>query len=1159
MDRRVLREGLKRGHWPTLLCAFLHFDISFMVWVILGALMPFIASDPAFGTMTASVKLTLVAIPLLSAAFWRLLIGGLVDRYGSRRIGILSLAVTLLPLAVGWRLGNSYGSLVFVGVFLGLAGASFAIALPLASRWYPPELQGLVMGIAGAGNSGTVLATLFAPMLARLYGWHAVMGLMMIPVTLTLLLFALLAKDPPARGRPAGLAEYMAVLRTPDAWWFCLLYFVTFGGFVGLSSFFNTFFVDQYGIPKESVGLWTWPFILAGSFLRPLGGALADRLGGIRMLTLLYTIAAITSAGVGLVIGHFALACGLLFVLMGCLGMGNGSVFQLVPQRFRAQIGAMTGLVGAAGGVGGYYLNTALGFLHDLTGSYAAGFFAFTAVAAMALVALHAVAPAWTGSWLGDGGTALAAYGVGICPYCGVGCRVWVEADDNRLIRVNGVADAPANRGRLCPKGGHLWRVVDTPDRLTAPQLRRPGTTEFHPVSWDVALETATGALKVLIEHYGPESVAFYGSGQLDTEAVYLAVKLFKGFLGTNNTDSNSRLCMASAVAGYVSSLGADGPPTCYDDVDHATCILVLGANMADAHPVIWDRVRAAKKARPDLTIVVVDPRRTRTAEGADLHVPLQPGSDLAFLNGVARVLIDRGHVDSGFVERHTTGCDAFTAFLAGIDVAECASICGLEPGVIEASAQRIGEARRFLSFYSMGANQSTVGVWKNNSIINLHLLTGQIGRPGAGPFSLTGQPNAMGGREAGLLSHALPGYRTVTDPGHRAEVERYWGLPAGSIRSTPGYSAVELFRALETGKVKAVWIAATNPAVSLPDLHQARRALERAELVIVQDPYHPTETSRYAHILLPVAQFSEKEGTSTNSERMVSFSEQIVAPPGVARPDWEILAEVGQRLGFPGFEFTSAAEVWDEFRQLTTGRPCDLAGITAARLRRERHLQWPCPTETHPGTPRIYQDRCFPTPDGRARFLARPHMPPREGPDTEFPLLLTTGRISSQWHTRTRTGKVRQLVRADPEPFLEIHPDDAAARGIADGEIVSVTSRRGCLKVRARVTDRIAPGVTFIAMHWGDLFDSGTAVNYLTLSALDPVSLEPEFKCCAVAVENCFSPPLHEIALPWPRKGSSWLLAPGSRAGHQEPRALELRAKAQQPWTSSRKSKSNT
>lgn len=524
MHLRDLKHG---GHAPSLFSAFLHFDISFMVWVILGALMPFITTDPALtgdnlrvtplsavqkagqftlivkGPQTvkqnpklhtdqprsiynlsikpgdpatatrssvppiekyvldntkpetiaalnaasrlihlevvagvranpnenvialkplaalhkegktsqpvatgypASTKLLLIGIPLLAAAFWRILLGALADRYGSRRVGIASLAITLVPLIAGWQFAGSYSALVFVGFFLGLAGASFAVSLPLASRWYPPHLQGLAMGIAGAGNSGTVMATLFSPFLAKALGWHAVMGLLTIPVGITLVVFAALAKDPPGQTRPSRISEYVAVLKTADTWWFCLLYFVTFGGFVGLSSFFNTFFVDQYDAPKASVGLWTWPFIIAGSFLRPVGGALSDRIGGIRMLTLLYGAVALAALCVGVFLHQFALTCLLLFLLMGCLGMGNGAVFQLVPQRFKKEIGVLTGLVGAAGGIGGYYLNFALGHLHDVTGTYASGFYAFAGIAAAAFVALRGVAPRWTAAWLGAGG-----------------------------------------------------------------------------------------------------------------------------------------------------------------------------------------------------------------------------------------------------------------------------------------------------------------------------------------------------------------------------------------------------------------------------------------------------------------------------------------------------------------------------------------------------------------------------------------------------------------------------------------------------------------------------------------------------------------------------------------------------------------------------------
>jgi MFS transporter, NNP family, nitrate/nitrite transporter len=418
------------GHAPSLLAAFLHFDISFMVWVILGALMPFIVVDIP---MNAATKLALVGTPLLAAGAWRLLLGALADRYGSRIVGICSLAATLIPLALGWFGGRDHDSLVVIGLLLGIAGASFAVALPLASRWYPPHLQGLAMGIAGAGNSGTVLATLFAPLLAKSFGWHAVFGIMMIPVGLVLILFTVLAKDPPHAAKTTSFGEYLEVLKSADAWWLCLFYFVTFGGFVGISSFCNTFFVDQYGVPKASVGLWTWPFILAGSFLRPVGGALSDRLGGIKMLTLLYGAVAAFAFLVGLTITNFSLTAVLLFGLMGCLGMGNGAVFQLVPQRFKATIGAMTGLVGAAGGVGGYYLNVALGQLKDATGTYASGFWAFAGIAALALIVLQVVSPGWTRAWLGAGGVATKTEGAAAVT-AGAVATVAVAADGGRMV-----------------------------------------------------------------------------------------------------------------------------------------------------------------------------------------------------------------------------------------------------------------------------------------------------------------------------------------------------------------------------------------------------------------------------------------------------------------------------------------------------------------------------------------------------------------------------------------------------------------------------------------------------------------------------------------------------------------------------------------------------
>src|SRR6266478_1339119 len=586
--------------------------------------------------------------------------------------------------------------------------------------------------------------------------------------------------------------------------------------------------------------------------------------------------------------------------------------------------------------------------------------------------------------------------GQAICPYCGVGCRLLMESACGELLR---------------------------------------------PMRWADALGWTAARFREIIDRHGPDAVAFYGSGQLDSEASYLAVKLFKGSMGTNNTDSNSRLCMASAVTGYQTSFGADGPPCCYADIDLSDCLVVWGSNMADAFPVTFNRMKAHLKAKPGVELIVVDPRRTDTAKHATLYVPVAPGGDIPLMNAVGRLLLERGAVDHDFVAAHTEGFGAYRDFLLHTDWEAMVSAAGVPEAPIRALADRLARSRALLTFYCQGLNQSTVGMWKNNSIINLHLLTGQIGKPGAGPFSLTGQPNAMGGREAGLLAQALPGYRFSEDPGHRAEVEAYWGRPAGTVSTRPGLTAVEMSRALEAGRLKAIWIAATNPAVSLPDLHQVRRALSKAELIVVQDPYHPTETTQFADVLLPVAQWAEKTGTMTSSERLVSFSEQVVNPPGMALPDWQILARFGQAMGFSGFEFEDSGAVWDELIGLTAGRPCDMAGVTSERLRRERHLRWPCPSVDHPGTERLYLDRRFATPSGRARFHARPHRPPRETTDHEFPLVAqaaparAVGVRRSPPRRRGRgrpgrgaVGRVEQPSRPDPPPGQD-QPEIVAGR----------------------------------------------------------------------------------------------------------------------------------
>ncbi len=696
-----------------------------------------------------------------------------------------------------------------------------------------------------------------------------------------------------------------------------------------------------------------------------------------------------------------------------------------------------------------------------------------------------------------------ATTGEAICPYCGVGCRLWAEVAYKSVLRVKGCADAPANRGGICAKGATLPQVLGAKDRLLEPQIRSPRTGQLHAVRWDKVLAYTASRFSEIIAKHGPDSVAFYGSGQLDTEAAYLVGKLFKGHLGTNNTDSNSRLCMATAVAAYRSNLGSDAPPTCYDDIDLADVILIIGSNMADAHPVTFDRVKAAKKARPELKIVVIDPRQTRTSAEADLHIAVAPGGDIALLNAVARRLVADGRVDEKFVRQSTNGFAAYREFLDQVDPHEATSAAGVSPAQLEQLAAMLGQARNWLSFYCMGLGQSTVGMWKINSLINLHLLTGQIGKPGAGPFSLTGQPNAMGGRESGLLSHQLPGYRLIENTQDRRDVEAYWKRPIGSISPAAGLTAVEMFRALETGKLKAIWIAATNPLVSLPDLHQVRRGLEKAELVIVQDVFHSTETAERAHVLLPVVDWGEKEWTSTNSERMVSFSERLLEPAGQARTDWEILAAFARELGYrEGFSFADRDAVWDEYIGLTRGRPCDMSGMTAQRLKREKSLQWPCPDVEHPGTKRRYLDGKFPTPDGRAQFLPRPHRGPRESADHEFPFVLTTGRLYAHWHSLTRTGKSAKLMKREPNPFVELHPDDAQRLGIEEGAQVRISSRRGTICLPARISPDARQGMVFVPFHWGDKWGTETAANYLTISAIGRVAKQPEFKYCAVSVQ---------------------------------------------------------
>ena len=689
-----------------------------------------------------------------------------------------------------------------------------------------------------------------------------------------------------------------------------------------------------------------------------------------------------------------------------------------------------------------------------------------------------------------------------LCPYCGVGCGLIARTEDGRLEAVEGDRLYPVNHGRTCRKPLELGHAVHARDRATTPLVRERRDVRFREAEWEEALPALAGRLREIVARDGPDAVAFYVSGQLLTEDYYAWNKLVKGYLGTNNLDSNSRLCMSSAVAGYRGAFGSDGPPPAYADLALADCFLLLGTNTAACHPIVWSRIR--DRLAEGAFAACADPRLTATARECDLHLPVRPGTDLALLNAMLHVIERDGLIDRTYVRRHTSGIDQALAVAHTWPPARAEETCGVPAADIEEAARRFAGAGRSMALWSMGANQSAVGTLKNRALINLCLATGQIGRPGTGPLSLTGQPNAMGGRETGGLSTLLPGYRAVESGEDRAAMERHWDLPDGSISERPGLPAVELFDALAEGRVKAVWIMATNPLVSLPDSARAREGLERAELVVVQDAHHPTETSALAHAVLPAAAWPEKEGAMTNSERRVGLVRRALPPPGQALPDWRIAARLAAELGFAeAFSWGSEAEVYDEFAACTEGRPCDVTGVSHERLRREGSVQWPCPSGPESsGTERLYADGRCATPDGRARFAGTPHTGPAEAAGGARPLTLTTGRVAEHWHTLTRTGKSPALASAAGEPFVELHPRDAETAGVREGEQALIASERGSLLARARLDATLPAGVAFAPFHWGTLHAPPGAgqANAVTVRALDPVSRQPELKAAAVS-----------------------------------------------------------
>jgi assimilatory nitrate reductase catalytic subunit len=687
------------------------------------------------------------------------------------------------------------------------------------------------------------------------------------------------------------------------------------------------------------------------------------------------------------------------------------------------------------------------------------------------------------------------------CPYCGVGCGVLAKVEAGGTVMVAGDPDHPANFGRLCSKGSALAETLSLEDRLLHPEVYG------ERANWDGALDLVAKRFKDAIAEHGPDSVAFYVSGQCLTEDYYVANKLMKGFIGSANIDTNSRLCMASSVAGHRRAFGSDTVPGVYEDLEEADLVVLVGSNLAWCHPILFQRLMAAREKRP-IAIVAIDPRRTPTAASADLHLAVAPDGDVALFTGLLRHLAQNGAVDRDFLKEHTSG---FLEALAAADemtVKAVAKATGLAANEIVHFFTLFASTQRVVTVYSQGVNQSASGTDKVNAIVNCHLATGRIGRPGMGPFSITGQPNAMGGREVGGLANQLAAHMAIEDADARDRVKRFWNAP--TIADRPGLKAVDLFRAVGDGRVKALWIIATNPIDSLPDADAVKIALAACPFVVVSDVVRETDTNRFAHVLLPAAAWGEKDGTVTNSERCISRQRAFLPTPGEAQPDWWMLAEVARRMGFVNaFPYDGAAPIFAEHAALSTfenegTRDFDLGAL--ADLDKDAFdamapIQWPVPRGKASGG-RFFGDGRFYTADRRARFVATP--PPAPEPiDPAFPLILNTGRIRDQWHTMTRSGKSARLSGHIAEPYAEIHPTDAAERGIGAASLVSIVSPHGSVVLRARLSPEQRRGSVFAPFHWNDQFAAKARVDALVSGQTDPISGQPASKSARVEVKS--------------------------------------------------------
>ncbi|OQY26323.1 MAG: nitrate reductase catalytic subunit [Candidatus Cloacimonetes bacterium 4572_55] len=708
-----------------------------------------------------------------------------------------------------------------------------------------------------------------------------------------------------------------------------------------------------------------------------------------------------------------------------------------------------------------------------------------------------------------------------VCRYCGVGCGVMLGVEGGKPVAVKGDTKNTINKGLLCVKGFYLHKVITGKDRLLKPLIRK--NDKLVEASWDEAMELVAAKFKESIEANGPDSVAFYGSGQAETEETYVANKLFKGHIGTNNMEGNPRLCMASAVGGYLTTFGADEPVGSYDDLDHAEMFFLIGSNTAESHPVLYDRLVARKKANPSTKIVAIDPRKTPTNKIIDLHLQVKPGYDLAVMHAIAKVLIEEGYTDEKFISdsvnfsngKEPITYEEYKTFLKKFTPEYASEQAGIPAEDIVKAAKLFGQTSRVVSMWTMGVNQRIAGVWLNNLIHNLHLLTGKLGKPGSDSLSLTGQPNACGGvREGGGLCHLLPAHRKVAKEAHRQQIADIWNVPVTNIQPKPGKHTMAMFDAISKGEIKNLYVMCTNPAHSLPNLNKYLQGMKDCFMVVAES-FHPTETSKIADVVLPAAFWGEKEGVYGCTERRSQYMPKALKPQGEARWDADILIDLAKRLGHgKNFEhFKSAEDIWNEYLKCTKGKDMDLTGAPYSRLKEVRGLRWPVPSVDHPGTTHrfVEGDPLFPKdkaegrrmyfygkPDGKAVIFARPDKGPAEPVDAEYPIAMMTGRVLEHFHTSTMTGQVPQLVRAVPKPYVEVHPDDAKKIGLTDRGMAKVITRRGELELMVKLSDRPLPGNVFLPWHWPEKLS-----NLLTNDVFDPGSKEPEYKVCACKVEK--------------------------------------------------------